>query len=451
MQTMPTMATCCQCSRAFPVRSQMQAERGSLPMLVVPSEVDSMETALTQATCQVCLNTQGSVDRGLHRVLLALGVKDAVSRPNLARAMMVTPVPVVRSVSPTRNQALRAFAILPRSQVVSSINPLTGMTIDATPPPERKQRSGYEPSPLSEKRLPPALRKSERAPCDEPITPLRGMIGKSGKNEAVLQAAAEGIRERDQARRRERVQRFTSLVAQISELVGTIRQSAPTTEVWDRVDEAFALLKEAVPLDPIQGGKDSLLKDLKTSTAELEGLCLRVYEKPLIWKWNREEGYRLESLDAFEGGRRPESWDQRGGKKPSLYQFEVIRIPSKTPVPNTPLPGGDEAPRPRVVYPKDSQFGSNYTVQNSRYDPKIDTMCAQITQLYMRWFTIARDDIGIGVRLAKIDIIVYIHDFFADLRRILADMASEEVVEEVGSVVEVEVDDIKQSSERPTT
>jgi hypothetical protein len=422
-------------------------------MLVVPSEVDNMEAALAQVICQVCLNKQGSVDRGIHRVLLALGVKDVVSKPNLSRAMVPAPVPVAHLPSSTRSQAPRAFAIRPRSQVIKSTNPLTGMTIGATPPPERKQRSGYEPSPLSEKRLPPALRKSERAPSQEPITPLRGTIGNSGKNEAVLQAAAEGIRERDQARRRERVQRFTSLMTQIGELVETIRQSAPTTEVWEQVDEVFTLLKEAVPLDPIQGGKDSVLKDLKTSTAELEGLCLRVYEKPLIWKWHREEGYRLETLDAFEGGRRPESWDQRGGKKPSLYQFEAIRIPSKTPVPNPPLPGGGEDLRPQIVYPKGEMYGSTYTVHNSRHlvgvEVRIDHVFEEITGLCKHWLVLFHEAVGITDEMKKIDLASHIPAFFEDLKQSLADEAAELAAQE--PVNQVEVEQTTTLSERPTT
>lgn len=375
--TMPMMATCCECYRALPVNAQMQTDQGSLPLLVVLTEVDSVEAALEAVKCQKCLNKTGSPDRGLYEVLKRLGLKDEdeTSAPREATV-------VIQATESRPAKTGGAVVITSRPREVTIVDPLMGTSIQVArlelPARQRgrgQRRDDWRPAP-SEPRVPRALRKTEHR---EPATktkaePFTGSIGDCATNAAVLGVAMKVAKERDEARRLERAQKdearrlerakaFDKLMFWLRLTLAKIRKQAPFREVWNLVDTWERKLSEAVSIDPLSRGKKWLMEERGTSRAELESLRLRFYEKP--WTWRRCAKDRLDTLDAFEGGRRPESWDEKGGKKPALYEFEVVGQ-AEIKVSNTPLPGGDEDPRPRIVYPQDGQYGSDYTVEHSR-------------------------------------------------------------------------------------
>jgi len=440
MIQMPAMASCSQCQRAFPVRAQMQVGETSIPMLVVLEEVGDVESALAQATCQVCLSRQGPVDRGLYRVLKDLGAEDLDSVTPAARGAVVV---ASRDEQPTRQ---RVAVVIQRGppREVAIVDPLVGTSL-VLPTMERPGRDRRGPPlhagrpPSSEPRLPRALREPEPAREPErPVPHLTGAIGASGDNAAVLKAAQEGIRKRDEASRLERARKFNKIFFYLGLTLPRIHKNAATSEVWELVDTFQRKLGEAVSLDPRSRGRNKLLAELGTSSEKLESLCLLAYEKPLAWK--RSPGAVCEKMDAFEGGRRPESWDEKGGKKPAFYELEVVRTQSSLPIPNPPLPGGDEDPRPRIVYPEGGEYGPTYEVQNSRHlagiETKIDELVAEVAGHFKRWLAIAHEDIGIGTEFARLDLTTHIPAFFEDLKRALALEAEEAAEQADGQVAE---------------
>ncbi|MBI4435670.1 hypothetical protein HY630_03290 [Candidatus Uhrbacteria bacterium] len=325
----------------------------SIPLLVVPGGVSSIEEALEAATCQVCLGKTGSPDRGLYRVLKDLGAEDLDSAITPASRGAV--VVASRDEQPTRQRGA-VVVQSGRPREVAIFDPLLGTSLVL--PTRVRDRRG---PPLHAGRPPSSEPRLPRAPRE--VGHLTGAISKSRDNAAVLEAVRAGIEERAQERRRQRAEAFEKLIFYLRLTLARIRKNAATSEVWERMETFVAKLDEAVSLDA-QRDRKGILQTLGTSEAELVALCLMVYQKPSTWVW--KPGSMSETIDAFEGGRRPEHWDEKGGRKPRFYAVEVLRSNSSFPVPNPPLPGGDEDPRPRVIYPEGQKYGPDYEVQNSQ-------------------------------------------------------------------------------------
>lgn len=407
-QQMPSLVKCNQCARTFPVRAQMQVQGTALPMLVVLSQVDSVEAALEQATCQVCLGKTGPIDRGLYEILKALGLQS--EEASRSREVMVV---VATADRPVRNSAV---VISSRPREVAMFDPLMGTSIEVHTPPVhdrlRGPRRDNQRPVQSEPRVPRALREPERRERPIRVQHLSTTLGRSGDNAAVLEQATVGIRQRDEARRLERAKKFEKLMFYLLLSLGRIRKNATKVEVWDLVDIFERKLGEAVSLDSQQRGKKGLLTALGTSAEELESLCVSVYlgTTRLLVRSPRE----FVTIDAYEGSRRPESWDMRGGRRPAFHQFEVVRTKNLLPVPNPPLPDGDEDPRPRIVYPQDGQYGPDYKVKYSRRDPKIDQICQGVFTEFLCWLGQYHEQLGITTEPAKLtdNIVELVEVFF---------------------------------------
>lgn len=346
---MPTLVQCCRCSRQFPVRAQMNLGTGDrIPMLVVHEDVDNVEAALEQATCQVCLRKTGPANRGLYEILKGLGLKNEEDEASLPREAAVV-VHVREESEATANIGVVVSDSRPRE--VAIFDPLIGTSIEMPrlelPAPQRGHHRGtcrddWRSQP-SEPRVPRALREAgHMSESSAPVTHLTGAIGKSGGNQAVLVVARAEIHKRDEARRLERAEKFDKLFFWLSLTLARIYKNAAKTEVWDLVDTFDRKLGEAASLDALQRGKKGLLVALGTSAEGLEELCLQFYQPREHLRIRKPE---VVTMDAFEGGRRPEFWDLKGGKKPAFYQFEVVRTRNLSPLPNSLLPGADEDPR----------------------------------------------------------------------------------------------------------
>jgi hypothetical protein len=308
-------------------------------MFVVLADVNSVEEALAQATCQMCLNKHGAADRDLYKILLGLGCESpAPATPSLG-GFRTRPG---RSTTPTLEGTVILGAPARRPDGPSTV----GLSIEMSRHPSKNQ--------------PPSVR-------DRKVVPLKGAIADMGSNTAVLEVAKQASMEREQAMRAARAERFDKIFLWLRLTLARIRKQAGTGEVWNQVEIFKRKLSEAVEIDPKCRGVTKLLAEIGTSREELESLCLMSYDKPFTRK--RLHGAVCEKMDAFEGGRRPESWDAKGGRKPAFYEFEVVRPKSSSPIPNSPLTDGNDKPRPKVIYSADGQFGPRYKIQNSTREP----------------------------------------------------------------------------------
>lgn len=419
-EQMPSIVKCSQCPRTFPVRAQMQVKDRSLPMLVVLQEVVSVEVALTQATCQVCLGKAGPPDRGLHEVLKGFGLKDEED--------MSTPPREAAVVVHVREEcAVHTVGVVvsdARSREVAMVDPLMGTSIQVTRSltlpararrPSGSRREQWRPV-SNEPRVPRALCEPELREPSPKVEHLTGTIGSSSGNATVLGVAMKAAKERDEVRRLERAQKFGKILFWLTLTLARIRKNAATTEVWDLVETFERKLSEAAKFDAQQRGRKGLLAMLGTSTEEFEAFCLEFYlaKEPLHFVRPVE----IVTIDAFEGVRRPESWDEKGGKKPAFYELEVVRIKNSLPVPLPPLPDGGEDPRPRIIYPEGGQFGSDYTVEHSRYlagvEDKIDNVCVSMASVYRLWLGNWREELRITGSIARFDLSAHIPTFFRD-------------------------------------
>lgn len=435
-QEMTSFVKCSQCLRSFPVRAQMQFEGKALPMLVVLSQVDIVEAALEQATCQVCLGKTGSADRGLYKVLKMLGLKDEDEVPPPREAVVIVHVREDHA-APTMGVAISDA----RLREVAMVDPLMGTSIEVQTQHARDRRPrgprrDDSRSAQSEPRVPRALRVPE---CREPppeVEHLTGAIGDLGDNSAVLGVAMKAAKERDEARRLERAEKFEKLTHWLKLMLAKIRKRAQAQEVWNLVETFERKLSEAEKLDAQQRSKKGLLATLGTSKEGLEELCLRFRQS---WERVRVRNPDIITVDAFEGGRRPEFWDLKGGKKPAFYQFVVIRTKSSLPVSNPSFLVGDEYPRHRIFYPQGGEYGSDCEVEHSRRDPKIDQICAGLSTEFVRWLGQCREKLGITTTLAKLqdDIVDLVEAFFVfeKLKRQDAPAAIEPTDENVEPII----------------
>lgn len=349
---MPSSVQCCRCSRQFPVCAQMNLDSGDkIPMFVVLSQVSSVKEALKQATCQVCLAHQGPADRGLYEILKELGLKDEDEASPPREVAVVIHAREEHAV-PTVGVVVSGL----RPREVAIVDPLMGTAIQVTRPMEPPARDRRPRTPPRDhlrlasikSRVPRALRAFERVGSPPlKVKSLTGAIG-IGRNQAVLEQVQSDIRQRDEDRRRERAKKFGKLLFYLRLTLARIRKNAAKTEVWDLVETFERKLGEAVSFDPQSRGRKKLFAKLGTSEEDIQSLCFQFYQQP------RARGHirnpEIVTVDAFKDGRRSESWDMRGGRKPVFYEFEVVRTKSSFPVPDLPLPSGDSDPRPRIVY-----------------------------------------------------------------------------------------------------
>lgn len=431
---MPITARCHKCSRTLPVRAQMNLDSGDkIPLLVVLSEVGSVEEALVQAICQVCLHKTGSADRGLYEVLMRLGLKNGEdeAKPPSDAAVVV----YVRQEHAAPLVGVVVSSSRPRE--VSIVDPLTGQSIQVTRPTEpsvRDRRSHGECRDdwrfiSSESCVPRNLREAEHISKPSAAKKhLTGAIGRSGDNAAVLEAAMAGICKRDEERRLERAKKFDKLIHWLRLTLAKIRNRAKAQEVWGLVDTFERKIGEAANLDAHNRGKKGVLAVLGTSAEDLEGLCLQCYSP---WERLRILNPEVVTMDAFEGGRRPESWDLRGGKRPTFYEFEVVRTKSSLAVPNPSLPGGDGDSCLRIVYPKGGEYGNEHTTLNSRRDPQIDMICSEVTRLLACWFARRYVELDIRAECSKFDFPLRLIDFIGLLKHVLAREEAQALIEQV--------------------
>lgn len=390
---MPATTQCSRCSRILPVRSCVQVGDTYLPMFVVLMDVGTVEEALAQATCQMCLSNKGPPERDLYKILLGLGCESAA--PTL---------PTLGGIPSRRGR--------PTAPSLSGVSIVEGWNRDPTRPSlagvtiERPRRpvQDWRPS-ASEPRLPRVLRQERPLEPERPVKHLTGSIGDSAANVVALEAAMKAAKERDEAKRRVRLAKFGGFMGSLTRLLARIRETAALADVQDEVAQFREKLSVAAGFDPKSRGKKRLTEHLGTSQGELERLCYFFYG---LRERRHIPNPEIISVDAFEGGRRPEFWDQNGGMRPDFYvvQVEIVRMRSTTPIPNIPLSGGGGDPRPRIVYPAGGKYGSDYTVENSRHparaDDKIDQICQNLSAEFLRWLGQHREKFGITTETARL-------------------------------------------------
>lgn len=436
---MPATTQCSRCSRTLPVRSCVQVGDAYLPMFVVLTDVGTVEEALAQATCQMCLKNGGPSERDLYKILLGLGCE---SDTPVASSLGGILPRRGRSTTPS----LSGVSIVEGWNRDPTRPSLAGVTIERP----RRPRQDWRPS-ASEPRLPSVLRERKRDIEPEPkVEHLTGGLADSAANKAALETAMQAAKEREQAKRRVRLCKFGGFKGGLTRLLARIRETAALTDVQDEVAQFRAKLIVAAGFDPKSRGKKRLMEHLGTSQGELEHLCYFLY-KP------RERRHipnpEVISVDAFEGDRRPESWDQDGGMRPDVYvvQVEIVRTKPKKAkkekgggegeeegrlptIPNDPLSTGDG---PKIVYPQGGKFGPKYTVENSRHparsDDKIDQICQNLSTEFLRWLGQHREKFGITTELASLqdDFGELIEVFFIFLKLDREAQASTEILDPV--------------------
>lgn len=364
---MPVQATCCRCKREFPVKAVMSLAGVNIPLLVVLSEVNSVEEAIALATCQVCLNKDGPSDRGLHVILTRLGCTE-VQAGGLHMDQ--------RTLQRSRTQA---------GPSMSGVRVVLPKMPDKQRGPFRRPAPPREPSLDERQRLPKVLEESFLREPESKPEPLRVPLIEA--DQAQLRALRKKIREQNSAR-------FQEMMPELHAELDRVRGVASHEDVDAAVEALLAKVGEAVRLDPDQRGKAMLLRDLQTSEAELESLRLIFWATHTIipkksggnggegeaedrdtYEARPHEprslviGIKLEEVEEnpFPDGRRPRHFDRHGeGRQATLHPVIVVRAKSDLPrVANKAL-GEPEGPCPKVVYPKDGQYGKVFTVQESR-------------------------------------------------------------------------------------
>ncbi len=349
---MPAEILCCRCKKTFPVKALMSLSSGEkIPLLVVLIEITSIEEALTNATCQVCLEKNGPSDRGLHNVLFGLGCIDA-------------PTTSTRLVLPTRGRAsadpkvdLRALASVGKAPKCPS---MAGVRVTMPEMPRGKFRRpvpAREPSLNDEPRLPKALMKQTPREPEPEIEHLHHTMADLVKNREALKQVAQAARVAAGER-----------ITLILDTLRIIKEDASKMDVEDRVASLVESINQAVRLDPDQRGKKKIYEILCTSEAELSGL--RMIYWMLLHGSHRSivKGCELEEVEEnpFPDGRRPRHFDKEGeGRQAALRPVIVVRPKSALPVPNKPL-GEPEGPSPKIVYPEGGRYGKDFIVNGSR-------------------------------------------------------------------------------------
>ncbi|NQV90406.1 hypothetical protein HQ487_03285 [Candidatus Uhrbacteria bacterium] len=379
--SMPATVQCSRCKRdPFPPNGQVAGQ----PILVVLLGVSSVETALTSAICYWCAKAEKEPVHSLFDVLTKLGVKEAggsVMVLSLGRSQKEEPlIPVAVSLYTEQSKPS-----------------LTGVSIVRSAPPPRVEH-------------------------------LRG--GLEARNLAVLsearERAGEAERLRREARKRSDLGRFGALMRELRKLLRDIRRVDPTQPVHEIANWFDATLKSASQYDPKKRSTSALMEHLGTSDDEIEQLCLFMVIQAS--QHRRLKGrHELVQMDAFEGGHRPVFWDKNCkevGRSPSFYQLWVLRPVSKLPRPNAPLPTGDGGPSPRVSYPVGGEYGSEFTIEDSRRSEPQDYRRGYALLDLTLWSVDHQDEAVTvnGVRINLSDVLIwYMESLLSDPEEALSD------------------------------
>lgn len=400
---MPVTVKCCRCERVLPPNGEVKG----LPVLVILEEATSAEGAIAKATCHWCLKDEERPGQSLLTALADFGVK----KESLIIPTLGTP-PRTPTLSPTLH------AVGPRVDMGPS---LKDVSIAQTGRPARSFPRSTSPRWDNAPKLPRVLQAPARPPPALRVKPLRGGVG--DRNMEVLREASVAARARDEQKKIDRAEQCEKILFCLRLLIGKVRKNATTFEVWSLVETFCVKLDEAVKLDVEQRGKKGLLEFLGTSYKELDELCLLVYQHMTVEPGRlvprtrslKSKDREVITLDAFAGMGRPEHWTSKGdGRQAGYYQFQVVRTKSVLPEPNPPLTG-DVPNKSRIIYPDGGQYGSEFEVENSRYN-QLETLCVSFAEAFYFWLTRHHEALEIGEETAKVDIQDLLERFFAFLK-----------------------------------
>ncbi len=302
----PHKLRCCRCRREFSSLAVMGLGERKVPMFVVIESVTSVEEALAQAVCQLCLDKGGAPERGLQEVLNGLRV--------LATSRVVIPA----RIAPVAQSPVDFRAVAARTRLRA---------------PDPRPTLG-------------ALTRQE----DPSQESLKGGIGESSV--AVLEKARQALADS-----------FHQKVGDARDLLQEIRQKAASADVCDLVEKFYALLDEALRLAaPNLDGQRKLLEYLGTSRAQLDELQLEVYLTHTVIPKKGDGGGGGCTTEVVPR-------EARGCPRGKLERIKmdgitIVRKRSSLPLPNRPL--GEPMLLVRVRYPDGEEYGSRYTVESGR-------------------------------------------------------------------------------------
>lgn len=381
-RSMPAVVQCSRCPRKFPPNGQVA---GGHPILLVLTDVVEVDVALTSAFCHWCAKIE---EKPVYSLLKFLGEHG-----------------VGKASSPSSVQKGSASVVVPRATCHGPS--LSAITVVRARTPVRPPRHQQSPRPQEGPKLPPVLRPREIPPRPPKVTHLTGGLG--SRSMAALRKAGAVAKGRDQEKRDQRAVEFEKKMLYLYLLLCRIRKNAASKEVWSLVDSFREKLGDAARLDIEQRGKQKLMQLLKTSTDDLEALCLMVYQTMTV------------EPDGF------------------VARTRFIRTKSKLPVPNLPLESGDNGHLPKVIYPAGTEFGPDYSVENGRSNHPCEELFISCAKSFMRWLTDNHSAFGITVQTASIDITPLLETFFAwsnlAEQTALLDTDREEVIESGGLVI----------------
>ncbi|MBI4438121.1 hypothetical protein HY631_04185 [Candidatus Uhrbacteria bacterium] len=375
---MPARTKCVRCQREFPVKAVMSLEDESdIPLLVVLTEVSSIEEAIALATCQVCLKRQGPTDRGLYDLLLSLGAVDSVS----AHSARGSSIPKVDLAALARLQTRAVKPVVPLLAGVRIQMPWREEHLPPRgtfrPPPRRPERIDDEP------RIPKALQPQEKRESEPKVEPLKG--GLDARSLAALQAARPAARARDQAKQLRLFSKLGACMKVLKSQLREIRTQAAERDVSTWLTAFDAKLAEAVICDPKHRDRGALLALLATSQGELETLGQQFWlthsaavptqggggSGPGRAKGDAPKSARVRAPmeegqdNPFEGGVRPRRFHGKGESPPAPMRLVTV-VRTAVPKTNKPLQDLNPASVPKVVYPQGQCYGRDYEVRGSQ-------------------------------------------------------------------------------------
>lgn len=345
-------ARCKRCKREFEIDARYPGLR-SRPMLVVLSEVASVQEALANAQCQDCLALGGPANKGLELVLKGLS----------APATSSAPARVASADESDGNDPDVQRAIL---------NSLLG-----TSGGSRLHVRDLEPKQVEEDPKHMSRGEVRKSLASQPQIPAGTTLDEGAIS--ALEQAREDVRERELQRKRTRFAQFGGLMGSLKRRLIKIRELANVQRVDDLIDDFYAKLTEAIPLDPKRRGRKKLLAYLGTSHAELTELCVMCYRHLTVVPSEGDNGMsgvqgslrtgldprggqplhktmkNVSSMDMepFFGGNRPEHWGPKGAGRQATFTMVSVVGGSRFPEPNPPR---EQYAGPKIVYAADRTF-----------------------------------------------------------------------------------------------
>ncbi len=349
---LPEKARCKRCRREFEIEARYPGLR-SRPMLVVLSEVASVQEALANAQCQDCLALGGPANKGLELVLKGL------SAPTSSTA----PAPAASADEFDGNDPDAQRAIL------NSLPGAGGGT--------RLHVRDLEPQPVEEDSRHMSRGEVRKSLASQPQIPTGTTLDEGAIS--ALEQAREEVRERELQRKRTRFAQFAGLMGSLKRRLIRIRELASVQRVDDLIDGFYAKLTEAIPLDPKRRGRKKLLAYLGTSHAELTELCVVCYHHLIVVPSEGDNGMSgvqgslrarlyprdgeplhktmqdVPSMDMepFFGGNRPELWGPKGPGRQAVFNKVLVVGGNRFPEPNPPR---EQYAGPKIVYAADRTF-----------------------------------------------------------------------------------------------